>query len=229
MVGASDGTILRTINSGAKWEKISFPRSENFNGLEMVDENVVVAGSSSGKVFLSDNQGSIWTVIGQSLGKITDLKAFNRYEIIVTTEGGKIYKTTDGGGQWNRVYSSSTDHFLGVYFFDHQFGWATGWKGKILETDNGGETWRLLYNDKLNQFSDVHFTTATEGWVVSSTLTDTIWHTTNAGQSWQKVVLPVKTNWNAVSFMNQTVGWITGGIDGYGIVLRQMTEETPGL
>jgi len=220
IVGGSDGTILRTKNSGAKWEEVNFPRDENFFGVMMIDDKIVVVGSSSGKIFLSDDLGDTWSVIGQNLGQITDLQAFNRFEIIVTTESGKIYKTSDGGAEWDIVYDNSSDLLFGLDFFDHQFGWASGWNGKILITNNGGESWNPQLNDGYNNFSDVHFTSATEGWVVSSSFTDTIWHTFNAGQTWQTTVLPVKTFWRGVSFMNENIGWITGGSDGYGIVLR---------
>ncbi len=220
MVGGSDGAILRTKNSGAKWEAINFPRNENFFGVKMIDEKIVVTGSSSGKVFLSDDLGDTWTVVGQNLGQITDLHAFNRFEIMVTTESGKIYKTSDGGAIWNIVYNNSSDLLFGLDFFDHQLGWASGWNGKILMTQDGGESWDPQFNDERNKFSDVHFTSATEGWVISSSFTDTIWHTFNAGQTWQTSVLPVKTFWRGISFMTENIGWVTGGSDGYGIVLR---------
>jgi photosystem II stability/assembly factor-like uncharacterized protein len=157
MVGGSDGTIMRTKNSGAKWEKITFPRSENFFGIKMVDDKVVVAGSSSGKVFLTDDQGDTWTVIGENLGQITDLYAFNRFEIFVTTEAGKISKTTDGGIEWKVVYNNASDPLFAIDFFNHQSGWASGSNGKILVTSDGGESWNTQYNDERNNFSDVHF------------------------------------------------------------------------
>ncbi|MEP6645671.1 MAG: YCF48-related protein [Saprospiraceae bacterium] len=220
MVGASDGTIMRTTNSGAKWEKLNFSKTENFKGLEMVDDNVVVAGSASGKVFFSENQGNTWSIIGQNLGPISDLKAFNRYEIIVTNENGKIYKTTDGGATWNSVYYNVKDHLLAIDFLDHQRGWASGTNGKVLATVDGGETWSVNYNEKVNKFSDIHFITPLQGWIVSSSATDTIWHTNNGGQTWLKNGLPIKTDWQGISFMDQNTGWIAGGSDGYGIVLR---------
>ncbi len=220
MVGGSDGAILRTANSGAKWEKITFPLSENFQGLEMVDDQVALAGSKSGKVFLTLNQGDSWNVLGTGLGPISDLKSFNQYEILVTTENGKIFKTTNSGTNWTLVFNNVNDHFLGIDFFDHTTGWVAGWNGKILVTHDEGDTWTTLYKDKINKFSDVHFTSYLEGWVISSNNTDTIWHTLNGGQTWVKNVLPVKTSWNAISFMNGQTGWIAGGSDSYGVVLR---------
>lgn len=220
MVGASDGTILRTTNSGAKWERIAFPLTEHFYGMEMVDDQVAVAGSKSGKVFLTLNQGKTWQTVGQNLGPISDLKAFNQYEIIVTTEKGKIFKTTNSGADWSLVYYNATDHLVAIEFIDHLTGWATGWNGKLLSTHDGGSTWTILYNDKLNKFSDVHFTSPLEGWMISSNITDTIWHSLNGGQTWQKNLLPVKTSWRGISFMNPGTGWMAGGTDGSGYVLR---------
>jgi photosystem II stability/assembly factor-like uncharacterized protein len=43
----------------------------------------------------------------------------------------------------------------------------------------------------------------------------------DGGQSWQtSVVAGEELSWRAISFMNSEIGWVTGGSNGYGIILR---------
>lgn len=219
MVGGSDGAILRTKNSGAVWEEILHPLNEHFFGMVMIDDSIAIAGSASGKIFVTNDQGNTWNVIGENLGQITDLFAHSRQIIFITNENGEIYKTTDGGLTWNKKFDT-TGQLFGLDFFNEDFGWAIGSEGKIVITKDAGEVWTVQYENGRHQFSDVHFTTATEGWVVSSTYTDTIWHTINGGTTWEFSDLPDSTFLHGVSFMDRDTGWVVGGSDGHGVIYR---------
>lgn len=220
VVGSSEGTLLKTVNGGASWEKIQFGPDENFFAVDMVSEQAMVIGSSSGKVYGSMDQGENWTMIGDQLGQVSDLHVLSLQSAVLTAESGKIYKTKNGGAQWDEVYSGNQDILFGLDFKGQQRGWACGWYGQILHTEDGGDTWVSQHYDGRNQFVDIHFTSPDEGWVVSSTFTDTVWHTTNGGTDWQTSILPYKVFWHGVSFTNQDTGWIAGGSAGFGIVLR---------
>lgn len=220
LVGSSEGVVLRTINGGASWDKLQLGGTENFFAVQMVNAQAMIIGSSSGKVFGSLNQGDTWTMIGENLGQVTDLHAFNLQSAVLTNESGSIYKTENGGAQWDKVYEEPADILMGLDFVNAQKGWACGWYGQILYTENGGNTWVSQHYDGRSQLSDIHFTTENEGWAVSSSFTDTIWHTSNGGADWLTMVLPSRTFWRAVSFTNPDTGWVAGGGAGSGIILR---------
>lgn len=220
LAGSSEGVVLRTSNGGGSWEKIQLATTENFFAVQMVTAEAMIIGSSTGRVFGSLNQGDTWTMIGENLGQVADLHAFNLQSAILINESGMIYKTDNGGAQWNAVYAGPDDILMGLDFVGEQAGWACGHNGKILHTQNGGDTWLSQYHDGHSQFSAIAFTTELEGWVVSSSFTDTIWHTTNGGVDWQTSLLPVRTFWRAVSFTSQDTGWVAGGGAGSGIILR---------
>lgn len=220
LVGSSEGVVLRTINGGASWDKLQLGGTENFFAVQMVNAQAMIIGSSSGKVFGSPNQGDTWTMIGENLGQVTDLHAFNLQSAVLTNESGSIYKTENGGAQWDKVYEEPADILMGLDFVNAQKGWACGWYGQILYTENGGNTWVSQHYDGRSQLSDIHFTTENEGWAVSSSFTDTIWHTSNGGADWLTMVLPFRTFWRAVSFTNPDTGWVAGGGAGSGIILR---------
>lgn len=219
MVGASDGTILKTNTSGSFWEPIHLPAEEEFYGMVMLEDSTVITGSATGKVMVSGDQGQTWKIIGEELGQIVDLHAFNAQHIIVATKEGNIFKTTDGGDDWSHVYDGAFG-LLGMTFYNANLGWATGLAGKIIHTTNGGNTWAQQSNDYPSEFSDVFFTTPSEGWITSFKYADSVWHTADGGNSWHAIGLPIKSYWHSVAFMDRDTGWIVGGEDGYGYILR---------
>ena len=218
-VGGADGTIMKTRNSGGVWERVDFPRNENFFGTVMTGDSTVVVASGTGKVFRSTDFGITWNQIGADMGQIKDLYAINGNTFLVTNEVGDIYKTTDTGASWERVYDGPQS-LNGITFFDATFGWAVGTGGMILVTKDGGDNWEVQFNDFDLDFSDVYFANNVEGWVTSRKLSDSIWHTTNGGQEWNAVGLPINTFWHAVSFATPLRGWIVGGSTDNGVIYR---------
>jgi photosystem II stability/assembly factor-like uncharacterized protein len=219
IVGGEDGTIMKTINGGGTWETIHFPRTESFNATAMVDNNTFIIGSYSGNVFITGDGGESWRQIGENLGQVTDVYAFNDHEFIITNKGGDIYKTTNSGETWTRTYNGPHD-LLGMFFYNNSLGWATGANGRILATTDGGNTWTMQHDDFDREFSDIFFTSNLNGWVTSSNFSDSIWYTKDGGITWESILLPYKTYWQGVTFMNNDTGWIAGGSDGIGIILR---------
>jgi hypothetical protein len=52
--------------------------------------------------------------------------------------GGTIFQTTNGGGNWSRQSCGTTNSLQGVAFVDANNGWIVGLNGTILHTSNGG-------------------------------------------------------------------------------------------
>ena len=192
IIGSSEGTVLKTTNGGASFEKMQLGPNEYFFAAQMITDQAMMVGSSSGKVFGSNDQGANWSLLGENLGQITDIHAFNLQSAVLTSESGKIYKTTNGGDQWDEVYTGNPDLLIGLDFVNSQNGWACGWFGRILHTTDGGANWTTLRHDGYHQFVDIHFTTDTEGWAVTSNYSDTAWYSTNGGVDWQPSLLPYK-------------------------------------
>ena len=219
IAGGADGTIMRTTTGGAIWERIIMPVEEDFYGVAITGDSTIIAGSYSGNVFVSHDLGDTWSMIGTSLGQITDLHALSTDVIFLSNKSGDVYRTKDGGENWSIVYDGP-HALLGMTFYNNNLGWATGVSGRVVMTNNGGETWTVIANNFHYEFSDVFFTSPTEGWLASSKFIDSIWHTTDGGFNWQSIGLPVKTYWQGVAFMDQNVGWLVGGTDGAGYILR---------
>lgn len=220
VIGGSEGALLKTNNGGATWNRLFHSPFENFFSVTLLDTQTIMAASSTGTLWLSFDDGVNWGTYTTNLGSITDFHAVDYSHIVVINESGKILRTTNGGFDWDEVYNDPSAVLTGIDFATENRGWACGHLGQILFTNDGGMNWDLQYADDYHQFEDVHFTSPDEGWVVSSSFTDTIWHTTDGGDSWISFGLPIRTFWHSVSFNDPDTGWVAGGGAGYGIILR---------
>lgn len=116
----NDATILRTMNNGARWEKIGkLPdASKGFDG--------------GGDLFFLDLQHG-WVVGGRQEGN---------------DEGGAlssaVFYTEDGGATWKTKAIVPGYFFWSVFFLNEKIGWAGGTQGSVLKTIDGGKTWKLL-------------------------------------------------------------------------------------
>ena len=55
----------------------------------------------------------------------------------VVGSGGTILKTVDGGKNWKKVGSGTTESLMSVFFYDEQHGWAVGANGTIRRSQDG--------------------------------------------------------------------------------------------
>ena len=220
IVGGSEGTIMLTDNGGAIWETVTLTNDEHFFAAHRQDDTVLIVGSSSGRIFISRDRGIKWDTLAEGLGSITDMVVFDLQSMLVSTEQGRIYKTVNGGADWNIVYEKAGTPLFSLDFSTSQKGSAVGYDGHVVNTTNQGLSWTPQWNETNVQFVDVHYVNDTEGWAVASHFSDTLWLTKDGGITWNKIQLPMSTFWRGVSFMSPDTGWITGGSAGQGVVLR---------
>lgn len=125
-----------------------------------------------------------------------------------TSDSSFIYKTTDGGNNWNTVYNNSL--FLSsIQFTDINTGYsvgATDWAFVLKTTDNGNNWFAQSYFGA-GQLDDICFVNNDTGWTVSTHLQyGGIFRTTNGGQSWQQQ-LGASSRPSRVFFINHDTGW----------------------
>jgi photosystem II stability/assembly factor-like uncharacterized protein len=64
--------------------------------------------------------------------------------------------------------SGSEATLLGMFFHDHQLGWAVGSGGTILKTIDGGHKWKKVSSGTSSLLTAVYFRDAQRGWVVGA-------------------------------------------------------------
>jgi len=143
---------------GEQWELLPTGSQSSFRAIHALDANTAWVCGSQGAILRTVDAGKTWTRLvipelqDSAEGKLEfrSLHAWSRQEAIVATAGQPctIFKTTDGGANWDRVYSNpSPAAFIdAMKFFDAQHGFVLGdpidgfWM--LLQTKDGGKTWQ---------------------------------------------------------------------------------------
>lgn len=108
--------------------------------------------------------------------------------------GSRLWKTTDGGKNWNVVHEGGdgaitsetiVDDLDRFQFIDPEVGIT--WRGEVLKrTSDGGRTWQeslSISADNEERLLSFFFLTKKEGWVAGKN----VYYTDNGGQNWKQL------------------------------------------
>ena len=129
----SNNNFYSTTNRGASWSSSNL--AEYYGEMHFVNFNTgYIAGSN---VMKTTNNGTNWQIIS-SIQNVTDMDFLNASTGFLATETGKIYKTINGGTDFNLQYHDSLVSLYGIDLIDENNIWAVGGHGVLLRTSNGG-------------------------------------------------------------------------------------------
>ncbi len=224
------GTIIATADGAQSWQRLDVPLSEAFNGVHFVDTLYGWAVGVRGAVLHTSDGGQSWTpqapgitdelrgvfFVNRSVGFIVGaLVADNNTE---SDRQGIIYKTTDGGQNWQSLsLPENSGAINSAFFINENFGWLAGSlnnSGVLLRTTDGGQGWSVQHTSReYNYFSSVYFTDSENGWASSFNVSGaasgaTAIKTTNGGDSWQE--MNVDYNLRDIHFADNLRGYAVG-------------------
>ena len=192
-VSGFNKTLICTNNKGKTWTPIQVVSDTGsiYSSLCSDADTNLYFITNYGEVFWSNDLGKNW---------------FNKYNFdewgfsylnysnnpicfAVLHKFGILYKSTDGGNVWEKLFMPSR-WYGDIYFLNDDIGWITeDWalssarhdSISIYITTNGGETW--IWQSTLPEFSlkNIVFLDMREGW--ASTVSK-IYYTSDSGQSW---------------------------------------------
>ncbi|MDH3268219.1 MAG: YCF48-related protein [Ignavibacteria bacterium] len=121
---------------------------------------------------------------------------------------GNIYKTTNGGNNWEEQLGDTVAILNSVNFLDENFGCAVGESGTILITTNGGEIWQDKSFDNHPRYTSVQFTD--ENICFASGVGKVI-KTTDGGETWEAKLDTLTGYWCNLFFIDIYTGWVLDG------------------
>lgn len=125
--------------------------------------------------------------------------------------GGVIFRTTNGGNDWQQSSIGATGLLNDVFFISQTTGWIVGEGGVIYKTQNGGNSWTLQDAGTTNDLFDSYFISESEGWISGYRY---ILHTNNGGNSWEKqwtgIVQFITHELHGIIFTDNMHGWAVG-------------------
>jgi photosystem II stability/assembly factor-like uncharacterized protein len=213
------------------------PQGNWLYGVDIINQNTVVA-TGDGAVFMkSTNAGNNWTVnhffSGFNHRSFYNIKFTSENTGWICGDSGSILKTTNGGMNWNYLNTGTQTQINKLYFFNEQIGFACGNSGLILKTTNSGQNWISgnLKSLTSNSLMDIYFVNSSTGFVcgtvyTSPNTTPTLQKTTNGGVNWfTSIPLTVSvSSLRCIYFVNEQTGFAGGNYQGTGSKLIKTTN-----
>ncbi len=133
--------VLLFISSilNAQWQQTNGPTGGDINSLIINDINIF-AGTATGGIFLSTNNGNKWKNINNSMPNILNIKCIviKNNNLFVGTEGKGIYLSTNYGVNWDTVNNGLLSDNIECLSVSGNNILAGTWYGLYISIDNGG-------------------------------------------------------------------------------------------
>lgn len=136
------------------WRAQASPVSVELRGLSVVSERVAWASGAKGTVVRTVD-GETWTVVpvaGAEALDFRDIEAWDESTAVAMSIGpgasSNVYKTTDGGLAWRRVFANTEPEGFwdAIAFWDRRrgalFGDPVRGRFQVFTTEDGGESWK---------------------------------------------------------------------------------------
>jgi photosystem II stability/assembly factor-like uncharacterized protein len=212
----TDGTIISSYDGGQTWIQYLPVTDRTLNSIFIASEQDIYVTGEGGTIIKSENGGELWEFpqANTITDDIADIVFSDEYTGWTATYNGKIFKSTDGGHQWNLSYSYSNIEFTAITSPDAMHVWASGlynypWQGVILFSGNSGLDWTIQLED-IGGIYDIIFMDAMNGWAVG--YNGVIYHTSDGGAQWNLQISGAQNDLNSVFFLDNQNG-LAGGYD----------------
>lgn len=132
--------IYHSNDNFVTWQLDSIPNIMSNIGICSISapsSSVIYAVSYTGYLFKSTDGGNSFSFI-KKLDAIYNTNIFSDVHFITSTTGfmsvgSRIYKTIDGGNNWDNVVALGNTDIIEIHFVDAQHGWAICFDGSILK------------------------------------------------------------------------------------------------
>ena len=185
-IGGSNGILLKTNDSGENWNSIKVNESWDLNQIDFINDSLGWAIGSSFTsltntiIIKTADGGYNWTI--QKKFQYIDLYSLYVIDEKTVYAAGydRIYKTTNGGINWNDVSPNTIGRkYNSIQFINPDCGNVVGrlsyedgeeikYKGMILRTTNGGISWNETTVNEFNNITDLKFLDDTTGHFIAN-------------------------------------------------------------
>ncbi|MEM9368326.1 MAG: Ig-like domain-containing protein [Planctomycetota bacterium] len=167
-IAGSNGTVIRTTDSGESWQRVSVPDAIelDFRDVELLRDGTAllmsVGEGSSSRVLRSTNAGETWQTV------LVNAETQGFFDGMTFGE--------DGRSGW--LYGDPVDGHLDIY-----------------RTTNGGESWERLPKEQRPRLQEGEYGFAASGtgiiangrhvWIATGGSVANVWHSADTGMTWQ--------------------------------------------
>ena len=190
VISGAFGTLLKTEDGGLNWQTLNVGINHSFMKIFILNKDEFFT-SRIGLYKTSNNGNSFNELADLSnyAGTIFDMHFFNSNNGVIY-KSGTIFKTNDGGQQWEATYNQA-GFANKMQFISDKFGFISGGRtndggsmGEIHKTSDGGNNWTSV-NLQTSQITSMCFLNKQIGYV--SNFKKQILKTEDGGQNWETI------------------------------------------
>ncbi len=210
-----DGLILRSLDGGDSWSKVSGVTSNYLYDVGFLSDQVVCFAGASGEIFRSEDGGANWSEAG------SENTVFDHYALdfadanvgVAVGMFGTIVRSTDQGRNWVTIDNDgapyTTKRLYDVDFGSADVGAIVGQDGTLLRSEDGGLTWSFVMQGEIIQdLLAVQFTNSTTAYAVGDS--GLVLRSTDSGQSWQQQLSRCTEKLSDIFFLDNYDGIVVG-------------------
>lgn len=210
----SYGKIAKTMNSGANWDLVAEINNAPFRDVAFVNENTGYAAGAN-VIYKTVNGGYTWTqCFNNNAVFIQRISAPSAAYCWAVCNEGHIFKTSNGGTNWQEISSGTSGNIMAVHFLNNQTGWYTGTNvNSTRKTTNGGNSWIFVPVSYPGPWNAIRFFDTANGYLGGAKIS----LTSDGGENW--LHYNPYSNWimNSTYFKNMNSGV---SVSGYGLITR---------
>lgn len=205
-VGGLYGDLLKTNDGGYNWSYINKSVTRNNISQIIAADSLNVFALAPNKAFLkTTNSGCNWFSADSLIWNLKSLFFLNKDLGWIGCDNGRIYKTTNGGGNWSLFDLPTSDYIKSIKFFTSGTGYLLDSIGKIYKSSNFGNNWTNIFQFNVN-IINFSFPEQFTGYAFK---TNIIYKTSNAGINWVSIYTSAGNVSNKnLKFYNTTKGCI---------------------
>jgi len=170
-ISGNNGLVLKTTNGGTNWNQVNIPGAagQSLTYVQFVNPSTGwVFGYSGGmNLFKTTDAGNSWQT--QSYGSndngarwATMLDANTGYYISYNITNSRIFKTTNGGGNWTEQVNPSPSNLWSIKMISADTGYICGDGGRIFRTFNGS-TWTPISSPGIHNYTTTDWKNSNNG------------------------------------------------------------------
>jgi len=221
------GTVLKTVNGGKSWKKVTVPAdvaAYDFTSVAFVDAkhgwaigcpNQTAPAPTTNLLLRTSNGGSNWTSVHfqmtEATGQLYSISFASLTKGWAAGDFGCVYHTSDGGATWTEQATAPHVNPLieayQVLFLDDKKGFVVSDDGYIEATEDGGETWTIV-TDQGGSFYALAFADKQRGWAFGND--GVTYGTEDGGKSWDWLSSGSRQPLLACSFADASTGYTVG-------------------
>ena len=207
------GACIKTTDGGENWEHIQMPINTHFESVHFVNNSKGFVGDWGGNLLKTTDGGYTWNV--QHIDNYAHISTFfidQNYGWLLSsafaTSTYKVYRTTDGGDNWQSYPLPTTRSMYDIYFIDSSKGFVVSGFGDILMSIDGGINWNYVNSPVIEYLQKIIFKNPLDGFIIGGN--GTLLQTSDGGYNWEYRTVG-QYSLVDISFLDEMNGILVGG------------------